>query len=120
MITHHVARITNPLQRTIDVADKARISAIAFGSRVASVLPCPPSTRAEALDARSPAATPGPAGRSLRNTKNQRTRAVTTIGLSRSWSSHHACECSREFASGTMMSATGLTIMNVRNHLLEV
>jgi hypothetical protein len=64
MITHHVARITNPLQRTIDVADKARISAIAFGSRVASVLPCPPSTRAGALDARSPAATPGPAGRS--------------------------------------------------------
>jgi hypothetical protein len=31
MITHHVARITNPLQRAIDVADKARISAIVSG-----------------------------------------------------------------------------------------
>jgi hypothetical protein len=31
MITHHVARITNPLQRAIDVANKTRISAIASG-----------------------------------------------------------------------------------------
>jgi hypothetical protein len=82
--------------RAIDVADKARISAIASGSRVASVLPCPPQPgpgpwMREAQPPRR--VLPGVA---LRNTKSQRTRAVTTIGASRSWSSHHACVCSRE------------------------